>query len=101
MDRDGTWGLSPAYDITWSYNPLGDWTSKHQMSVNGKWDGFSVEDFRETGRRASLRRGRATAILDEVVQAVRRWPDFAAEAGVSDPHREQVAKSLRLDLPDK
>lgn len=101
MDRDGTWTLSPAYDITWSYNPLGDWTSKHQMSVNGKWDGFAVEDFRETGRRVSLRRGRAVAIFDEVVQAVRRWPEFAAEAGVSDFHREQVAKSLRLALPDK
>ena len=71
------------------------------MSVNGKWDGFAVEDFRETGRRVSLRRGRAVAIFDEVVQAVRRWPEFAAEAGVSDFHREQVAKSLRLALPDK
>lgn len=49
----------------------------------------------------SLRRGRAVAIFDEVVQAVRRWPEFAAEAGVSDFHREQVAKSLRLALPDK
>jgi serine/threonine protein kinase HipA of HipAB toxin-antitoxin module len=33
MDRSGAWSLSPAYDITWSYNPTGLWTARHQASA--------------------------------------------------------------------
>lgn len=36
MDRDGKWRLSPAYDMGYAYNPDGQWTSAHQMSINGK-----------------------------------------------------------------
>ncbi|MDR1914285.1 MAG: type II toxin-antitoxin system HipA family toxin, partial [Clostridiales bacterium] len=36
MDKDGKWRLSPAYDLVYSYNPQGDYTSLHQMSINGK-----------------------------------------------------------------
>lgn len=35
MDRDGKWRLSPAYDMGYAYNPDGQWTSAHQMSING------------------------------------------------------------------
>ena len=27
MDRAGGWSLSPAFDLTWAYNPTGRWTS--------------------------------------------------------------------------
>ena len=30
MDREGQWSLAPAFDITYSYNPSGDWTATHQ-----------------------------------------------------------------------
>ena len=33
MDQSGSWDLSPAYDMTYSYNPSGDWTASHQMSL--------------------------------------------------------------------
>ena len=36
MDRGGRWTLSPAYDLIYSWNPTGDWTSQHQMSINNK-----------------------------------------------------------------
>ena len=40
MDKQGTWSLAPAFDITYAYNPKGLWTSRHQMSMNGKREGF-------------------------------------------------------------
>ncbi|HIZ51540.1 MAG TPA: HipA domain-containing protein [Candidatus Pseudomonas excrementavium] len=46
MDRQGNWSLSPAFDVTYSYNPQGMWTGSHQMSMNGKRDGFMLEDFK-------------------------------------------------------
>ena len=33
MDRDGRWSLSPAFDVTYSFNPRGVWTGQHQMSA--------------------------------------------------------------------
>ena len=98
MDKRGGWSLSPAFDVTYSYNPDGAWTSQHQMSLNGKRDGFALDDFNDFGRTASMKRGRAHAILREVTAAVRQWPAFAERAGVPAPVRDGIGASLRTDL---
>ncbi len=98
MDRTGAWSLSPAFGVTYSFNPQGAWTATHQMSMNGKRDGFQREDFLDCGRRASLVRGRAQTILEEVCEAVGRWPEFAEEAGVFPEHRREIAEHLRLSF---
>ena len=98
MDRDGQWSLSPAFDITWSFNPAGDWTATHQMSVNGKRDQFTRADLLAVGRSAQLKRGRAEAIAEEVIAAVRDWPLYAAEANVREESCSQIQASHRLNL---
>lgn len=82
MDRAGNWTLSPAFDVTYSYNPEGVWTGRHQMSLNGKRDNFTLEDFIACARNVAMKRGRAQAIIEEVEAAVLRWSEFASEAGV-------------------
>ncbi|HKG40139.1 MAG TPA: type II toxin-antitoxin system HipA family toxin [Conexibacter sp.] len=99
MDRSGAWSLSPAFDVTYAYNPSGAQTRVHQMSLNGKRDGFAVEDFRACGVTASLRRGRAETILREVREAVMRWPQHAAAAGVPESDAVRIARTHRIDLP--
>lgn len=89
MDRRGRWSLSPAYDVNYSYNPDGSWTSTHQMSIAGKRDHFTMDDLRSVAKGASMKRGRAEAIVDQVTAAVSRWEAFAAEAKV-DPVRERA-----------
>ena len=98
MDRAGAWSLSPAFDITWSYNPSGEWTARHQMSINGRRDGFSFEDLDACARTVSISRRRVRAILDEVRAAVARWPQFAEAAGVAPDWRRSIDPSLRLDI---
>ncbi len=98
MDRAGNWTLSPAYDLTFSYNPKGAFTSLHQMSLNQKRDHFVREDLREFARTASMKRGRADALLDQVLAAVRRWPEFAALAQVSESQANTVGRFHRLGL---
>jgi len=99
MDKTGAWSLSPAFDITWSYNPAGLWTARHQMSMNGKRDDFTIEDFEACARTASLGRNRARTILKEVAAAVADWPRFARAAGVNEHWRKSIDPSLRrLDL---
>ena len=82
MDRSGRWSLSPAFDVTYSYNPTERWTGIHQMTLNGRRDGFEVGDFVACAQNAAMKRGRAIEILRDVQQAVSRWREFAAEAGV-------------------
>ena len=98
MDRSGQWSHSPAFDITWSFNPSGDWTATQQMTVNGKRDQFTRADLLAVGRSALLKRGRAEAIAAEVIRAVRDWPRFAAEAEVPEDRSSQIQASHRLDL---
>jgi serine/threonine-protein kinase HipA len=98
MGRGGAWSLSPAYDLTYAYNPDRRWTRRHQMSLNGKRDGFEREDFVRCGELLSMKRGRAATILDEVAAAVREWPRFAADARVADEQIERVERAHRLDL---
>lgn len=80
MDRDGKWHLSPAYDMGYAYNPDGDWTSAHQMSVNGKFSGITKDDLLECAFRNNIRN--AGQIIDEVCQAAAGWPELARECGV-------------------
>lgn len=98
MDKKGRWSLSPAFDLTYSYNPQGAWTSTHQMSMNGKRADFTVQDFVACGRKASLKRGRPKAIVKEICQVVRRWPQFAEEAGVFSSHIRDIERNFRVDI---
>ncbi len=94
----GRWSLAPAIDVTYAYNPDRLWTGQHQMSLNGKRDGFRRSDFAAVGKTAALRRGRALAILDEVVDAVRGWSEHAETAGVDAETTVQISRAHRLDL---
>lgn len=98
MDKSGRWSLSPAFDVTYSYNPSGIWTGAHQMSLNGKRDNFDVEDFRACANNASMKRGRAIEILRQVQVAVSRWEEFANQAGVPDEPARKIAATHRADM---
>ena len=96
MDKSGRWSLSPAFDVTYSYNPQGDWTSRRQMSLNGKRDNFTIEDFKACAKNASMRRGRAEEIISEVQSVVSNWADFAEEAGVPPAVAADIANAHRV-----
>lgn len=95
MDRGGRWSLAPAYDECYAHNPDGDWTSQHQMSVNGKRTGITEEDILACAHFANMRERKAKIVLDEVKEAVREWPRFAAEAEVRDEFATAIANRLK------
>lgn len=96
MDPTGQWRLSPAFDVTYSHNPGGKWTSQHQMSIAGKRDGFTRKDLLEVGRSIGLPRD-GEGVIDEVCEAVNRWRDFAAHAGLSASATDRIAGQHRLE----
>jgi serine/threonine-protein kinase HipA len=98
MDRAGRWSLSPAFDVTYAYAPAGVWTGRHQISLNGRRDDFTLADFEACGRAVSLPRGRARRLVEQVREAVVRWPHFASVAGVDDHDARRIAATHRLAL---
>ena len=98
MDRRGNWSLAPAYDVTYAWQPVGRWTALHQMTLNGKRDGFTPDDFLQCADSASIGRARAIAICREVAGAVSRWPEYAERANVGPARRDGIATTLRGSL---
>ncbi len=94
MDRQGRWRLAPAYDVIYAYNPGGEWTSKHQMSINGKRDDITRADLLQVGKEISIKNG--GAVVDEVVGAVPGWPEYAGEAGVDRSKAASIGQTHRL-----
>jgi serine/threonine-protein kinase HipA len=95
MDRRAEWSLAPAFDVTYSYNPSGRYTGRHQMTLNGKADGFTMGDFKACAQTASMKKGLAESIIDEVQKTVSRWTDYADDAGVKSSHRDKIRRALR------
>jgi len=91
-DEDGTWSLSPAYDVNYAYNPQGRWTQRHQMSVNGKFEDITKAGLLDLADRYVV--PAPARVIDDVLEAVGRWRSFAEEAGVEEAQVERIAGDL-------
>ncbi len=96
MGPDGKWRLSPAFDVIYSHNPAGKWTNQHQMTLNGKRDHFSFDDLLAVGESISIPNPKA--IIDDVMAAVEKWPEFAQTAGVNEHAIAEISRYHRLNL---
>jgi serine/threonine-protein kinase HipA len=94
MDRAGRWDLAPAYDLCHAEGSA--FTSRHQLSLNGKISGFTKADLAHLASYAGLPRRRENAVLEEVLAAFESWPAIAAEVGVPASLREHVSRTLRM-----
>ncbi|MBU1341545.1 MAG: type II toxin-antitoxin system HipA family toxin [Proteobacteria bacterium] len=96
MTPQGQWRLSPAFDVMYSHNPAGKWTQQHQMTINGKQDDFTRADLIEVGKSISI--SKPAEIIDEILDSVNQWPDFAKAAGVKPQQQKSIARYHRTDL---
>lgn len=94
MDRTGKWDLSPAYDITFSYDMSNQWLKAHQMKINGKTDNITKEDLILAGRSMGVSKVRIDRIINEVISAVKEWPQIAGENGVRESTIDLIAKII-------
>jgi len=94
MDQTGKWKLSPAFDVIYSHNPKGKWTNQHQMSINGKRDGLTLNDLVVVGESISI--SKPQDIIHEVISAVEQWPVYAQQAGIKKEIVEEISGYHRL-----
>lgn len=96
LAEHGQWSLAPAYDVTHSYWDS-EWPQAHQMSVNGKFSGITLDDFRVMGDLHEVPAIAAT--ISEVNAAIDHWPDFAVEAGIDAGTLATVAADIERFRP--
>lgn len=97
LPEGGSWQLAPAYDVTHAFNPYGEWTQRHQMSVNGRFEGITRQDLYAVGEQFAVPGYKS--LTKEVLAAVDAWPDFAAEAGLGPVETGRVSDDLRTIRP--
>ncbi len=93
MDERGQWWLAPAYDLTFVRGR--HFTLNHKMSFAGKRNDFSPGDLVEVGARFDLNRD-GRDIVEEVIGALRQWPEFARAAGVPDDKIAAIGEQFRI-----
>lgn len=93
MDKLGKWKLSPAYDVTYAYNPNNRWLRQHQMSVNGKRNKIGRLDLMAVTEVLDPRSKRV--IIDQVVEGISEWKGIGKEAGVPAQRVNEIENNLK------
>jgi len=90
MQRDGTWHMAPAYDLTWSAGPSGE----HSSTVLGHGKDIGREQLIALATKADIKDQDAGQIIDRAQSAITNWKTYAADYDVSKSSTTVIARSL-------
>lgn len=85
------WVMTPAYDLTFSSSQH----NQHMTAVNGSGNP-ALKDIHAIAKNHSIKTSKK--IINEVISAVKMWPQYAAQWGV-DPDQINVYQGAMLKMP--
>lgn len=94
MNAKGEWSLSPAYDICWSYNQ--QWVSQHQLTMNGKADGFVLDDFKKIAYDFHIPSWKST--VAKTLDVISSWNTRSEQYKVPSDLAQTIQKTHRLNF---
>lgn len=94
LREGGRWELAPAYDLTHAFNPKGEWTYQHLMSVNGRFEDVARTDLMVLAERFMV--PAAARLLAQVRAALSGWPAHAKLAGLQPSAAARIAQDFRV-----
>jgi len=92
MDREGTWSLAPAYDLTFAHDPTNHWLRAHLMGVGGKFEDITAGDMLRLADRFAI--PYAKSAISEIGDVIASWSQFTQLAGMSIADRDLVGAQL-------
>jgi len=90
MERDGTWRMAPAYDLTCSSGPGGE----HSSSVFGHGKDITRDLLVKLGRKADMKETEVIKVIERTRAAISQWEIFASQYGVSRQSTHRIAAAL-------
>lgn len=90
MDANGTWTVSPAYDLTFSSGPAGE----HSTMIMGEGKNPTLEHLLKLATIGNIKQFKALNIIHQVLNATQKWKEFASNAGVSKLQTKNIANGL-------
>lgn len=95
MDEQGQWSAAPSYDLVYSRGP----SDNHYLAVKGETgDRITLDVLRQVGLKHGIDTHRIDAIIDQVVETVSRFRDYAGRYGLSAATEREIARALDADL---
>lgn len=96
MNRKGKWSLSPAYDLTFAYNPDNRWISRHQMSINNKTCNITEADLTTYGKSIGLTLDFCQKTIADTKSVVSNWLDYASRCEISEERAIKIQEGIKL-----
>lgn len=90
MERDGSWRMAPAYDLTWSPGPGGE----HSSTVLGHGKDITRAHLIELGKKADMKERDASRVIERVEGALSKWNPLSGECDVSRASANLIAAAL-------
>ncbi|MBW2741230.1 MAG: type II toxin-antitoxin system HipA family toxin [Deltaproteobacteria bacterium] len=92
MDENGEWALSPAYDVTYAYDPANKWMKDHQMSINGKRKDIERSDMVALAKKMNIKK--PNEIIEKIISKVMNWSKYADKAKVSAKQTKAIERTF-------
>ena len=92
LKKEGSWELSPAYDVCHAYQPNHRWVSEHALSINNKRTDITKQDLLDFD--SSVKTAKAKSIIQQINSTVAQWKKFADEVKVSPELRDEIEGTL-------
>lgn len=94
MNSEGKWSLSPAYDVTFAFNPSNFWLKAHQMTINGKKENIELNDVLSLAKNVNIKKPQQ--IIDECREAISKWDEFAEKALIPSTQQKEIKSLFNL-----
>lgn len=100
MDKDGSWHITPAYDLMFTVNVDGmRYENCHSITVSGKNSDIGQEDLLNFAGMYSIKN--PNKIIDEVAKVITQFRSLAEGNGVDEYWTDRIEEYLQGLVPEK
>ena len=97
MNEQGSWSLSPAYDMTYIFNSGGYLPeTRHCLMIRGKYSDIALDDVMKLAAENGIRK--AESIIHEVAEAIEEFRIFALRYGAKERWIAAIENTLKVNL---
>jgi serine/threonine-protein kinase HipA len=93
----GAWEPTPAYDLL-TTQPYTGWKDPMALNLYGRANRLTRANFIEAAKHLGLRERATAAMINQIIDSARDWPDRCQEIGFDDRQTELLADLLRTRI---